>query len=74
MTPSPSPIGEPQSVKNPSMAAANDTRLLELMKSLYPTDQQVKYLHLQAEVDSLLQHQQIIKQQRLTSRRTDVSN
>jgi hypothetical protein len=56
------------------MAAPNDARLLELMKSLYQTDQQVKYLHLQAEVDSLLQYQQIIKQQRLKSERTDVSN
>ncbi len=74
LTPSPRQIGDSKSAKNSSMAAPNDARLLELMKSLYQTDQQVKYLHLQAEVDSLLQHQQIIKQQRLTSGRTDVSN
>ncbi|HEY9834363.1 MAG TPA: hypothetical protein V6D26_27685 [Stenomitos sp.] len=37
---------------------------MALMKSLYQADQQVKYLHLQAEVESLLQHLQILKQQR----------
>jgi hypothetical protein len=37
------------------------------MKSLYQADQQVKYLHLQAEVESLLQQLQILKQQRQDS-------
>ncbi len=38
---------------------------------MYPADQQVKFLHLQAEVDSLLQQLQILKQQKLTSVKTD---
>ena len=33
----------------------------------YQADQQVKYLHLQAEVESLLQQLQILKQQKLAS-------
>jgi hypothetical protein len=47
---------------------------MELMKSTYQTDQQVKYLHLQAEVESLLQQLQILKQQRLASGFTDADN
>jgi hypothetical protein len=37
------------------------------MKSTYQADQQVKYLHLQAEVEFLLQQLQILKQQRQAS-------
>jgi len=55
-------------------AVSTESRLLELMKSLYQTDQQVKYLHLQAEVESLLQQLKILKQQRLTSVTSDVDN
>jgi hypothetical protein len=33
----------------------------------YQADQQVKYLHLQAEIDVLLQELQILKQDKLTS-------
>ncbi|MBW4582922.1 MAG: hypothetical protein KME42_25420 [Tildeniella nuda ZEHNDER 1965/U140] len=40
------------------------SRLIEAMKSQYQLDQQVKFLHLQAEADSLLQQLQSIKQQR----------
>jgi hypothetical protein len=47
---------------------------MELMKSLYQADQQVKYLHLQAEVESLLQQLQILQQQRLTSVQSDAGN
>ncbi|MBE9129393.1 MULTISPECIES: hypothetical protein [unclassified Coleofasciculus] len=57
-----------------SQAAATSDRLLQLMKSIYQTDQQVKYLHLQAEVDTLLQRLQILKQQRLTSVPSDADN
>ena len=63
-------IAPPRSVDNAqfmrtSRAASTDNpRLMALMKSLYQADQQVKYLHLQAEVESLLQHLQILKQQR----------
>lgn len=49
------------------ITSTNPTRLLESMKSLYKADQQVKFLHLQAEVESLLIELQTIKQQRLTA-------
>ncbi|MBD0303397.1 MAG: hypothetical protein ICV85_14890 [Tolypothrix sp. T3-bin4] len=55
-------------------AVSTESRLLELMKSLYQTDQQVKYLHLQAEVESLLQQLKILKQQRLASVTSDADN
>ena len=70
----PSPIGDSQSVRNRSTAVTSSPRLMELMKSTYQTDQQVKYLHLQAEVESLLQQLQILKQQRLASGFTDADN
>ena len=37
----------------------------EMMKSIYQADQQVKYLCLQAEVKTLLQQLQSLKQQRM---------
>ncbi|MGH1392909.1 MAG: hypothetical protein ACRAVC_02570 [Trichormus sp.] len=42
-------------------------RVRELTKTCYKDDQQVKFMSLQAEVDSLLQELQNIKQQRLTT-------
>ena len=41
------------------------------MKTLYQTEQQVKFLHLQAEVEFLLQQQQTLRQQKLASVKTD---
>ncbi len=38
-----------------------------MMKSFYQAPQQAKYLHLQAEVDLLLQQLQRLKQQRLAA-------
>ncbi len=46
--------------------ASNDARLIQLMKS-YQADQQVKYLHLQAEIEVLLQQLQTLKQQKQQS-------
>ena len=63
---SPSRLGDSQLGTSRSTTATRD-RLIQLMKSTYQADQQLKYLHLQAEVDSLLQQLQILKQQRLTS-------
>ena len=40
------------------------SRLIKAMQSQYQLDQQVKFMHLQAETDSLLQQLQILKQQR----------
>ncbi|MDY6784101.1 MAG: hypothetical protein SW833_16400 [Cyanobacteriota bacterium] len=37
----------------------------------YQADQQLKYLHLQAEVEVLLQHLQTLKQRRLASTSTE---
>lgn len=42
-------------------------RLLKVMKSLYQVDQQAKFLHLQAETDSLLGQLQALKGQRDSS-------
>lgn len=64
---SPRPIGDSQSLINRSTSVTGNPHLVEQMKSPYQADQQVKYLHLQAEVESLLQQLQILKQQRLTS-------
>ncbi|HEY9651750.1 MAG TPA: hypothetical protein V6C95_13870 [Coleofasciculaceae cyanobacterium] len=64
---SPRPTSAVQSRANRSTAVVGNPRLIELMKSLYQADQQVKYLHLQAEVESLLQQLEIVKQQRLHS-------
>lgn len=64
---SPRPVGDSQSARNTSATATSNLRLMELMKSIYQADQQVKYLHLQAEVESLLQQLQILQKQRLTS-------
>ncbi|MFB2834683.1 hypothetical protein [Floridanema evergladense] len=55
-----------QEASNMSIALSNQVRLMEKMKSVYQADQQLKLLNLQAEVESLLQQLQNIKQQRLT--------
>ncbi|UBF28612.1 hypothetical protein K9N68_12455 [Kovacikia minuta CCNUW1] len=47
---------------------ARQSRLLQAMRSQYRLDQQMKYLHLQAETESLLQQLRAIKQQRQASR------
>ena len=49
---------EPSNKSNP--------RLMELVKSTYQAEQQVKYLYLQAEIETLLLQQQALKQQRNT--------
>ncbi len=46
----------------------------KLTRELYQTAQQVKYLHLQAEVEFLLQQQQTLKRQRLASASKDGQN
>jgi hypothetical protein len=44
----------------------NNSLKMKLMKT-YQTDQQVKYLHLQAEIELLLQQLQSIQQQKLST-------
>ncbi|NEO13047.1 MAG: hypothetical protein F6J98_09950 [Moorea sp. SIO4G2] len=53
---------------NSRSVVTGEPQLKKLMTSVYGVDQQVKYLHLQAEVESLWQHQQLLKQQRLVLR------
>jgi hypothetical protein len=43
----------------------------QLNKSVYPVDQQVKFIHLQAEVDCLLQQLQNLQKQKLVDRNHD---
>lgn len=50
------------------------SRVLEAMKAQYRIDQQVKFLHLQAEADTLLQQLQVMKQQRQASGLMDATN
>jgi hypothetical protein len=45
-------------------ALAKDTQLMEAAKSLYPADRLVQFLHLHAEVDTLLLELRTLKQQR----------
>ena len=57
-----------------SVALANQTHLMRSMKSVYQADQQIKLLHLEADVESLLQQLQYLKQQRLTSDTQEVAS
>lgn len=58
-----STLTRPQNVGN-SHLGSNVSPLLT--KAVYQTDQQVKFLHLQVEVEILLQQLQSLKKQRLT--------
>lgn len=57
-----------------SVALANQTHLMRSMKSVYQADQQIKLLHLEADIESLLQQLQYLKQQRLTSDTQEVAS
>ncbi|MCW6052551.1 hypothetical protein K4039_21365 [Lyngbya sp. CCAP 1446/10] len=65
-----STLSRPQiTASNPEMASSSTrstclTRELDLVKCPYQADQQVKFLHLQAEIDSLLLQVQTLKRQR----------
>ena len=52
------------SSRSSSATKIDDALLMKLMKS-YQADQQVKYLHLQAEIEVLWQQLQALKQQQL---------
>lgn len=60
-----STLSRPESPANASGTKPLSTHSLEAIKCPYQADQQVKFLHLQAEVDSLLLKLQALKQQRL---------
>lgn len=57
-------VGNRQLVNDVSASSIHSTRAIKSLKSLYQVAQQVKFLHLQAEVDLLLQHLQMLKKQR----------
>ena len=46
----------------------HQVRLLKVMKDLYQVDQQAKFIHLQAETNSLLEQLQALKGRRDSSR------
>ena len=65
-----STLSRPQiTASNPEMASSSTvaigfTRKVESVKSPYQADHQVKFLHLQAEIESLLLQVQTVKQRR----------
>jgi hypothetical protein len=59
-------VGAPEAPFSNQSAFLSQSRFLEAMKTQYRLDQQVKFLNLQAEAESLLQQLQAIKQQRET--------
>ena len=64
---SPSLVDTSQSMSDAVTASTNSSRWNEVKKPPYQIDQQVKFLHLEAEVESLLQQLQRMKQQRETT-------
>lgn len=60
-------VDNPQPMSNVETTSSSSSRWNESKKPLYQVDQQVKFLLLDAEVESLLQQMQIIDQQRLAT-------
>lgn len=60
-------VGDPQPMNNISATSSQRPRSNESKKSPYQLAQQVKFLHLQAEVECLLQQLQTLKQQRIAT-------
>lgn len=61
------PSSSLSSLKGAVSSSSDPSRKLELLKSLYPSDRQVKFLHLEAEVETLLIELQTIQQRRMAS-------
>lgn len=64
-------VSETQAVAEVSPSVAKQPQANESKQSPYQADQQVKFLHLEAEVDFLLQQMQSLKQQRMAINRDD---
>ncbi|KGF71662.1 hypothetical protein DO97_16480 [Neosynechococcus sphagnicola sy1] len=60
-------VYQPQPLVPESSTASNQTRLVEVMKSVYQANHQAEFLHLHAETDQLLEQLQSLKQKRLTA-------
>lgn len=63
-------VGKTQQI-NDSLTSTRSQTMLQPTKTLYQAAQQVKFLHLQAEVESLLQELKFMKQQRLAAASCD---
>ena len=66
-------VGDRSSVNEPT-ESTNSPQQNEVNKPPYQLDQQVKFLHLKAEVESLLQQLQSLQQQRLATASNDPAN
>lgn len=62
-------VSETQVVTETSTGAVQQPQANESKQPPYQADQQVKFLHLEAEVDFLLQQMQSLKQQRMAGDR-----
>lgn len=60
-------VGKTVMVKDFSLNETHNRHMHQSTPALYQVAQQVKFLHLQAEVESLLKQLQIMKQQRLAA-------
>lgn len=67
-------VAKTQLVNDVNKTSTHSTAMLQSKKSLYQVAQQVKFLHLQAEVESLLQQLQFLKQQRLSAASYNVAD
>lgn len=65
-------VGDRSSVNEPT-ESTNSPQQNEVKKPPYQLDQQVKFLHLKAEVESLLQQLQSLQQQRLATASNDAT-
>lgn len=63
------PKGAATLTKRPNVSTSRPSvnGKVKSIESLYPTDRQVKFLHLEAEVETLLIQLQAIQQRRMTS-------
>lgn len=68
-----SPKGAATVTERPSVSTSRSSVALKpkSIESLYPTDRQVKFLHLEAEVETLLIQLQAIQQRRMASQLQD---
>ena len=67
-------MGDPQPVSKISVTSTQSPRISESDKCPYQAVQQVKLLHLEAEVELLLQQLQSLKQQRLSTVSSDAGD
>ena len=61
----PTVVAAPESTNDSTAKPTSNSRWDQLKQPPYQIDQQVKFLHLSAEVETLLQQLQSLKQQRL---------